>query len=222
MKKLLLLLTLAFSIGCLFMVTSVTEAKTAASTKKTPHAKMVTAYREFLKKHRNHSSKFAMVYLDNNNIPEMFFVETVKGKPTMYLYTYKKGKVTKVKYFNKRDSKEANKEKPDLRYLPKKSVYYLMNKDGEFEKEKKNFLYGKNLWPNTNKKCADSSLVGFIQGRIENGRRVGDYYTFKSPNRPVSMRMYHMTLSKYFNVDTTKTLITFYPNTDKNAKTYIK
>ena len=54
MKKLLLLLTLAFSIGCLFMVTSVTEAKTAASTKKTSHAKMVSAYRNFFRCRATH------------------------------------------------------------------------------------------------------------------------------------------------------------------------
>lgn len=231
-RKLLLLLTLVFSIGCLSTVTTITEAKTTATStkktkkkkkvKKTAHTKMVSAYRNFLKKHRNHSSSFAMAYLDNNNVPEMFFVETTKGKPHLYLYTYKNGKVKKLQYFSDDEAEEAASDVPGFKYFPKKSVYYIQNITGPAIGTFKTYLFGKHLWPNTNKKSANSSLLRITKNyRDRQYRRVTEYYTFKNPTMSVTKLKFLAITDKYMP-KSKESKMTFYPNTNRNAKAYIK
>ncbi len=84
MKK---LLSIILTLTMLFSVTAVLSAPTTASAA-SKRTKAVKAYKKYLKSH-SYLQYFSLVYLDNNNVPELI----TKSGNIAYIATYKGGKV---------------------------------------------------------------------------------------------------------------------------------
>lgn len=84
MKK---LISIFLTLTMLFSITTVLSAPTTASAV-SKRTKAVRAYKKYLKSH-SYLEKFALVYLDNNSVPELI----TKTGSIAYIATYKNGKV---------------------------------------------------------------------------------------------------------------------------------
>lgn len=85
MKK---LLSIILTLTMLFSITAVVSVPTTANAA-SKRSKAIKAYKKYLKKEKYNCDKFALIYLDNNKIPELL---TRQGS-VVGICTYYKGKV---------------------------------------------------------------------------------------------------------------------------------
>ena len=152
-----------------------------------------------LKYSRQSDIEFAVAYIDNNNVPELIIRRPEKkGCACAYVYTYRKGKVVKVKYpFSKMEFGRDGSITEITGYYKKKGVFI-------FNVELDDQRYYLRL------KSGKAKMIAWNTGG----------YT-EEPNYPKTKAKYKSVLRRYTG-GRKKTKIKWHANTPANRKKYLK